>query len=62
MIQPLKTFPTYVRTAHSLKNIFLGKCRPQWDFMEDFMTLNIINFANIARRGKNEVSWDVKPI
>ena len=28
-------------------------------FMESFMTLNIINFADMARREKDGVSWDV---
>jgi len=50
MIQRLKIFPTYVRTSHSLKNIFLGQCQSQWSLMKGFMTLNIINFANIEMR------------
>ena len=28
-------------------------------FMESFMTLNIINFADVARREKIGISWDV---
>jgi len=32
------------------------------DFMESFMTLNIINFADMARKEKNEVSWDVRRV
>ena len=28
--------------------------------MEDFMTLNAINFADVARREKHWVSWDVE--
>jgi len=28
--------------------------------MEDFMTLNTTTFANIARREKDIVSWDVR--
>jgi len=30
--------------------------------MENFMALNIIIFADMARREKDEVSWDVKKI
>ena len=29
-------------------------------FMESFMTLNIINFADVARRENDEVLWDVR--
>lgn len=32
------------------------------NFMKDFTALNIIIFANIARREKKGVSWDVKRI
>ena len=31
-------------------------------FMESFMTLNIINFTNMAKRENNRVSWDVKRV
>jgi len=30
--------------------------------MEGFMTLNIINFADMARREKGRVSWDVRRV
>ena len=30
--------------------------------MERFMALNIINFADVARREKNGVSWDVRRV
>jgi len=30
--------------------------------MENFMTLNIINFADVARREKDGVSWDVRRV
>jgi len=30
--------------------------------MENFMTLNIINFADVARRKKDGVSWDVRRV
>jgi len=30
--------------------------------MESFITLNIINFADVARREKDGVSWDVSRI
>jgi len=30
--------------------------------MESFMTLNIINFADVARREKDRVSWDVRSV
>jgi hypothetical protein len=30
--------------------------------MEDFMTLNIIIFADMARRENDEVSWDVSRV
>jgi len=30
--------------------------------MENFMTLNIINFADVARREKDKVSWDVRRV
>jgi len=30
--------------------------------MEDFMTLNIINFAGMVRRENDGVSWDVKRV
>jgi hypothetical protein len=30
--------------------------------MESFMTLNIINFADVARREKDEVSWYVRRV
>ena len=29
------------------------------NFMKGFMTLNIINFADIVRREKDRVSWDM---
>ena len=31
-------------------------------FMESFMTLNIINFVDVARREKNEILWDVRRV
>ena len=31
-------------------------------FMESFMTLNIINFADVVRREKYEASWDVRRV
>ena len=31
-------------------------------FMESFMALNIINFADMAKRDKDRVSWDVKGV
>ena len=31
-------------------------------FMESFMTLNIINFVDMARREKDGVSWDVRGV
>ena len=31
-------------------------------FMKDFMTLNIINFADMTRREKDRVSWDVRRV
>ena len=31
-------------------------------FMESFMTLNIINFADMARREKDGVSWDMRRV
>ena len=31
-------------------------------FMKNFMTLNIINFADKTRREKDGVSWDVRKI
>ena len=31
-------------------------------FMESFMTLNIINFADMARREKDGVPWDVRRV
>ena len=31
-------------------------------FMESFMTLNIINFTDMARRDKDRVSWDVRGV
>jgi len=34
----------------------------QWGFMESFMTLNIINFADMVRREKNGVSCDVRRV
>jgi len=34
----------------------------QWGFIESFMTLNIINFADMARREKDGVSWDVRRV
>jgi len=30
--------------------------------MVDFMSLNIINFADMARREKNGVLWDVRRV
>ena len=30
--------------------------------MENFMILNIINFADMARREKDGVSWDVRRV
>jgi hypothetical protein len=30
--------------------------------MENFMALNIINFADMVRREKDEVLWNVKKI
>jgi len=30
--------------------------------MEGFIALNIINFADVARREKDEVSWDVRRV
>jgi len=30
--------------------------------MEDFMVINIINFADMAGREKDEVSWDMKRV
>jgi len=30
--------------------------------MDDFMTLNIINFADMARREKDRVSWYVRRV
>ena len=32
------------------------------NFIKSFMILNIINFADVARREKNEVSCDVKRV
>jgi len=32
------------------------------NFMKDFTALNIINFADIARREKKGVSWNVRRI
>ena len=34
----------------------------QWGFIESFMILNIINFADVARREKDGVSWNVKRV
>ena len=31
-------------------------------FMESFITLNIINFADMARRENDGVSWDVRKV
>ena len=31
-------------------------------FMESFMTLNIIKFADVARRENDGVSWDVRKV
>ena len=31
-------------------------------FMESFITLNIINFADVVRREKDIVSWDVRRV
>ena len=31
-------------------------------FMEDFMILNIVNFADMERREKDEISWDVRRV
>ena len=30
--------------------------------MKDFMILNVINFADVARREKHEISWDVRRV
>jgi len=30
--------------------------------MESFMVLNIINFADVARREKDGVSWEVRRV
>jgi len=30
--------------------------------MKGFMTLNTINFADIARREKDRVSWDIRRV
>jgi len=30
--------------------------------MNDFMTLNTINFADMARKEKDEISWDVRRV
>ena len=37
----------------------IAKASLNGSFMESFMTLNIINFADVARREKIRVSWDV---
>ena len=31
-------------------------------FMKSFMTLNIINFANVVRREKDRVLWNVRRV
>ena len=31
-------------------------------FIEDFIILNIINFVDMATRGKDEVLWDVRRV
>ena len=31
-------------------------------FMKSFMALNIINFANMTKRDKDRVSWDVSGV
>ena len=31
-------------------------------FLESFMALNIINFADMARKEKDGVSWDVRRV
>jgi len=31
-------------------------------FIESFMTLNTINFANMVRRENDEVPWDVRRV
>jgi len=32
------------------------------NFMKNFIVLNIINFADIARREKERVSWDARRV
>ena len=44
----------------ALPNDPLGQS--QWEFHEGFIALNIINFADMARREKDGVSWDVRRV
>ena len=37
-----------------------GLDQSQWGFMKNFMALNIIIFADMARKNKNVVSWNVR--
>ena len=43
----------------SCVNLIIHLGQSQWDFMENFMILNIINFADMTIRKKDGVLWDV---
>ena len=41
---------------------FTPKASISGGFIESFMALNIINFADVTRREKDRVSWDVRRV
>ena len=45
-----------------LATLLLRKPSLSGGFMKSFVTLNIINFADVTRREKHEILWDVRRV
>jgi len=46
----------------TIKNIKGDKASLNGSFMKSFIVLNIINFADMIRRERDKVSWDVRRV